>query len=67
MRGWFEIRCGSDKRFNKRGEDFICPHRGTLNFDQYAWVRKKCMELGMVEPPSDIKFFVFWEGEDDAK
>lgn len=67
MRGWYEIRCESDSRFNKRGEDFICPYRGALNFDQYEWVKKICKKIGTVEPPSDIKFFVFWEDEDAAK
>lgn len=65
MRGWFEIRSESDPRFNKTGQDFVCPHRGALNFDRFAWVELVCKRYGTT-PPRDLKYMIFWEGEEYA-
>lgn len=65
MRGWYELRSDSDPRFNKLGKDFVCPYRGSLNFDRFKHIAKICMKYGLTEPPPDIKFFIFWEGEEE--
>jgi hypothetical protein len=62
VRGWYEITSKLDPRFNKIGKDFICPYRGAMNFDRMAWVEKCCKKYG-VDAPADLRYFVFWDGE----
>lgn len=59
MRGSYQVVSLMDPRWNKIGKDFICPHRGALNFDMKKYVEKTSERLQCL-PPADLRYFIYW-------